>query len=156
MKPTVSGSFSRCFCWLVQQGERKSCSNNACSLACFVMFLFSCFALLLSSFPYFPSPPALCRYLLPLLYVVSSVQQFSVPLQFVCIVLLVAFLICLHIIFQNSCLSFGFFPLDFIIFFLYLWTGLFCCGLVPGTLAFYLLYLEQLCLVDSVSQPVTT
>ena len=49
-------------------------------LACFVLFL-PCFSpCSLISLP----PPALCRYLLPRLCVVSSVQQLYVPLQHVC------------------------------------------------------------------------
>ena len=48
-------------------------------LACFVLF-----AVFLSLFPFFPSPAALCRYILPRLRVVSSVQQLSVLLQRVC------------------------------------------------------------------------
>ena len=48
-------------------------------LGCFVLFV-----LVLALFPYFPSPPASCRYLLPRLRVVSSVQQLSVPHQHVC------------------------------------------------------------------------
>ena len=48
-------------------------------LACFVRF-----ALFLSFSPYFPSPPAFCRYLAPRLRVVSSLQQLPVSLQHVC------------------------------------------------------------------------
>ena len=40
------------------------------------------FALFIYVFPYLPSPPALCRYLL--LRVAASVQQLPVPLQHVC------------------------------------------------------------------------
>ena len=46
-------------------------------LACFVLF-----AVFLSLFSYFPSPPVLRRYILPRLRV-SSVQPLSVPLQHV-------------------------------------------------------------------------
>ena len=40
----------------------------------------------------------------------------------------------------------------------FLWSGLFCCVLVPGTLAFHLLHssINCDCLVYSVSQSVTT
>ena len=42
--------------------------------------------------------------------------------------------------------------------FYFLWSGLFCCVLVPGTLAFHLLYtlINCDCLVYYVSQSVTT
>ena len=64
-----------CFCRL-EKGERESGGNNTRCLDCFVLF---CRASLRSLI--FPSPPALCSYLLPRLRVVSSVQQLSVPLQ---------------------------------------------------------------------------
>ena len=48
---------------------------------------------------------------------------------------------------------------SFVLFiFLFIWSGLFCCVLVPGTLAFHLLFTLSNCdwLVYSVSQSVTT
>ena len=44
---------------------------------------------------------------------------------------------------QNACrFFFFFFFLSLFIYFPYIeWSGLFCCGVVPGTLAFHLLYL---------------
>ena len=47
-----------------------------------VVVFFVIFALFIYVFPYLPSPPALCRYLL--LRVAASVQQLPVPLQHVC------------------------------------------------------------------------
>ena len=47
-------------------------------LACLILFFLPCFSLCSLILP---SPPALCRYLLPRLRVVSSAQQLSVPLQ---------------------------------------------------------------------------
>ena len=68
------------FCFVcihrVQRGERERGSNTlTCYVACFVHF--HC---LISLFPCFPSPPALCWYL-PLLPDVSSVQQVAVSLH---------------------------------------------------------------------------
>ena len=68
------------------------------------------------------------------------------------------FSIFLHHIFQNTCrlfrfvsfffpsFSFLFFLLCFSFFSLFLWSGLCCCVLVPGTLALHLLYLDEYCL----------
>ena len=49
-------------------------------------------------------------------------------------------------------------PFVVFIFFFFSWSGLFCCVLVPGTLAFHLLYtlISCDCLVYSVSPSVTT
>ena len=55
--------------------------SRAMTLVALFLFFLPCF---FSCSLIFPSPPALCRYLLPRLRVVSSVQQLSVPLQRVC------------------------------------------------------------------------
>ena len=62
-----------------------------------------------------------------------------------------SFPIFLHHILQNTCRLFCFvafflfFPSFLFSFFsLFLWSGLFCCVLVPGTLALHLLYLDEL------------
>ena len=48
-------------------------------------------------------------------------------------------------IFIVVCFAFFFFPFFFFLFFsLFLWSGLFCCVLVPGTLALHLLYVDEL------------
>ena len=49
-------------------------------------------------------------------------------------------------------------PFVVFVFYFFSWSGLFCCVLVPGTLAFHLLYtlMDRDCLVYSVSQSVTT
>ena len=63
-----------------------------------------------------------------------------------------------HFSFFFLLLSFSFFfffqVFSLFLFSLFSWPGLFCCVIVPGTLAFHLLYLDklQLCLVCSVSQ----
>ena len=54
-------------------------------------------------------------------------------------VVLVAFLI-LHHVLQNSCRLFCLLYLPF--FFSFFWSGLFCCVLVPGTLAFHVPHLD--------------
>ena len=78
LNPTVSGSFLFVFV------EFNGASAKAVAMTLVVLLAyFVIFALFLFS-PYFPSPPALCRHLLPRLRVVSSVQQLSVPLQHVC------------------------------------------------------------------------
>ena len=126
--------------------------------------------------PLFPSPPALCRYLLPLVRVVFvrettviffvfclcnnsdlrvdlSAQQVSVPLQHVrCFSCSLSFPIFLHHILQKTCRLFcfvSFVPFFSSIFFFFLslflsWSGLFGSVLVPGTLAFHMLYVDEL------------
>ena len=81
---------------------------------------------------------ALSRYLLPRLRVVSPVQQLSVPLQHVCCSCSLSDLLASH---SLELLS-AFVVFLVLIFFLFFWSGLFCCVLVPGTLAFHLPYLD--------------
>ena len=150
----ASGSFYFVFV------EFNGRSAKATVMACCRPFLF--FLLLLFSFFFFfffaslfPSPPALCRYLLPLLRgvfvfarkkaviffalfcscnssylrVVLSVQQVSVPLQHVCCSSCsLSFPIFLHHILQNTCrlFCFVFFVFFFPFFFFSLFYGLAC------------------------------
>ena len=102
----------------------------------------------------FPSPPALCRYLLPLR--VLSVQQvrflFSTYVWCSCSL---SFPIFLHNILQNTYYLYTYipvsfvqsfiFPFLFVSFFLFLYRLAFVwlCFLVPGTLAFHLPYLDK-------------
>ena len=70
---------------------------------------------------------ALCRYLLPRLRVVSPVQQLSVPLQHVCCSSCsLSDLLASH---YSEHLSAFFLSLK-LLFFLFFWSGLFCCVLV--------------------------
>ena len=72
LNPIVSGSVLLCLFLLSAMGGS---ANAAVMIPCLVVLLalsFIFMALLLSLFPSFYSPPAFCRYLLPLLPVVSS------------------------------------------------------------------------------------
>ena len=101
-------------------------------LSCFVLF-----AVFFSLLPYF----SLRAGLLPVSS--SSSSCCFVRAAIICsssarVVLLAAFLIFLHHILQNSCPLFRLFRYYFLIFLVWL----VCCVLVPGTLAFHLLYLD--------------
>ena len=66
----------------------------------------------------------------------SCIIFFRTPVSFV--------LFCFLFLFSLIYISFSAFFFRFCFFHLFLWSGVFCCGLAPCTLAFHLLYLDEL------------
>ena len=127
LNPIVSGSLLLCLCFSSTSTGARECGSNhcCCCLACFDIFV----ALFISSFPCFPSPPAICRYL-PLLPTVLSVQKLAVYLISTLVVCFAAVLDFLHRIIQSPwCFLFKF------SLFLMLWSRSFCCAVVSSTAA---------------------
>ena len=113
-------------------GEREICSNDTCGLICAFCFLLTLF---LSSLSFPPCRPY--AGIFSLFFVLFRPCNSCLFLFRVHVILLAALVILRHVV-QNSC------RFLFVLFFLVLWSGLFCCVLVPGTLAFHLLCVDKL------------
>ena len=130
-------------------GAPKNFSNGTCCLALFP----PCFSV--CSLIFHPRPPCACIFFV-LFRPCAQRQLLSVPPRFHstyvvpwyrimictwCVVFLAACMI-LHHILQNSCRLLRHFLVPIFHFFMF-WRVCSCCVLIPGTLAFYMLYLDQ-------------